>query len=312
MKISYSAPAKVIISGEHAVVYGKPALASALDVRLTFTITASKKTHTDTVISSIEAIVKKYLSKKNIVFKDTPFEYAITSQIPVGRGLGSSAALSVASVAVLWELYTGKECETETINNLAYAVEKKFHQNPSGIDNTASCFGGLVYFRKEFEFLKSISLLNSKIPKKIADKLYLIDSGQPIETTKEMVMRVGSFYTSNPKKVEKLLIDIEKQTKRIVVALMKEDAQLFKDSLVSNQLYLSKLGIVSKTTRQLLDEIRPWAVGKVTGAGGVKKGSGYLLVLAHEQKQLEAYLSSKKIQFYTFRPSNLGVRKENA
>ena len=173
--ISYTAPAKVILSGEHAVVYGKPALVSALDLRLKFSLTSFVRSYkTGTLpkeIFFIAETVKTYLQKQKIKFEDKSFNFEIISDIPIGRGLGSSAALCVAASASFLEFYIGKKFSKEEINNVAYKAEKYFHRNASGVDVSASCFGGLIYYRKAVEFLNSISSLNFKIPKKIEENL---------------------------------------------------------------------------------------------------------------------------------------------
>ena len=155
MKISYSAPGKVILSGEHVVVYGKPALVSAINLRLKFIVTnlvrSSKNDKDDKEIFFINKEIKNYLINQKINFTDRPFNYKIESEIPIGRGLGSSAALSAAAVAAFLEFYSGREFNKEVINSLAFKIEKHFHQNPSGVDNSASCFGGLILYQNMFQ-----------------------------------------------------------------------------------------------------------------------------------------------------------------
>ena len=188
MKISYTAPAKVILSGEHAVVYGKPALVSAINLRLKFNLWEVTKKINDKNILLISSKVKEYLEKEKIVFKNKFFDFKIESEIPVGRGLGSSAALSVAAVASFLEFYTEQKFEKEIVNNLAFQIEKHFHKNPSGVDNSAACFGGLILYQRKIQ----LTNLKYKIPKKFEEKLLLIDSGEPKETTGEMVKLVES------------------------------------------------------------------------------------------------------------------------
>lgn len=324
--ISYSAPAKVILSGEHAVVYGKPALVSAIDLLLRFTVTnsarlpatlslarragSSKDGDTSKVILLITQKVKEFLHKQKIKFEDRKYTFYIDSKIPISRGLGSSAALSVAATAALLEFYTGKKFDKETINNVAYQAEKYFHKNPSGIDNTASCFGGLIYYRKEFEFLKNISTLNFKISKNFEDKLFLIDSGKSVESTAEMIHIVGKKYNEKPQFIEEVFNDIEKVTKRIVVSLIKEDEEFFMKSIIDNEVLLEMLGIVSTKTKGKLKELEQFGFGKVTGAGGLKGGSGFLLFYSKKQKNLQEFCEKKKITFMKFKQSFEGVKKE--
>lgn len=313
INIVYSAPAKVILSGEHAVVYGKPAIVAAITLRLNFTLTILEQSgkNDDPVISFIAGKVKEFLTDKKIKFKDKNFRFKINSDIPTGRGLGSSAALSVASSAAFLEFYTGRQFEKEEINNLAYQIEKYFHKNPSGVDPSTVCFGGLVYYRKEFEFLKTISSLNFKIPRTIDKSLYLIDSGQPQESTGQMVESVGKLYTKNPQFIDSIFNDIEKTTKRMVISIEKEDADFFQKCLIDNQILLEMLGTVSNRAKNLLKQLEPYGIGKVTGAGGRKQGSGFILFFANDNNGLEKFCYDKRIKFYKFQQSYKGVKKEN-
>lgn len=310
-KIVYSAPAKVILSGEHAVVYGKPALASALNLRLRFFLWQGKGKE-DKIIKYIAAKTKNFLKKKAIPFVERPFDFKIKSDIPIGKGLGSSAALAVASAAAFLEFYSGEKQEREMINNLAFQIEKYFHQNPSGIDNSTACFGGLIYYRKEFAFLKTISRLNFKIPRKIEERLYLIDSGQPEESTAEMVKLVGREYNRNPKRIGEILSFLERWTKRMVVAIIKEDRGFFKKALEENQQLLEKLGVVSKRAKTIIKGLSRFGRGKITGAGGRKKGSGLILFYQENQEKSDflAYLKENNLRFIKFTPTDQGIVKE--
>lgn len=309
--ICYSTPAKTILSGEHSVVYGKPALASALNLRLRFFLWQGKGKE-DKIIKYIAAKTKNFLKKKAIPFADRPFDFKIKSDIPIGKGLGSSAALAVASAAAFLEFYSGEKQGREMINNLAFQIEKYFHQNPSGIDNSTVCFGGLIYYRKEFEFLKTISRLNFKIPRKIEERLYLIDSGQPEESTAEMVKLVGKEYNRNPKRIGEILSLLERWTKRMVVAIIKEDRGFFKKALEENQQLLEKLGVVSKRAKTIIKGLSRFGRGKITGAGGRKKGSGLILFYQENQEKSDflAYLKENNLRSIKFTPTDQGIVKE--
>lgn len=311
MQITYSAPGKIILSGEHSVVYGKPAFVTAVNLRLSIIINEGKPQINDKkiheAVMKIEDIVIKYLQKKTQVKKKT-FSYEYKSEIPIGRGMGSSAAFSVATAAALLHFYSGHQNDRQTINMLAYQGEKYFHGMPSGVDVSASCFGGLIFYRKEFEFLKNISSLNFKIPKKIQDQLILIDSGQPVESTSQMVQHVGKRYNENPKIMETVFNTIEKLTKRMVVSIVKEDTDLFQETMKENQEELENIGIVSKSTKKILKDLEPYGVGKVTGAGGLMEGSGLILFFAKERDGLENYAKKNKLTLLPFEQDFEGVK----
>lgn len=308
-KVAYSAPAKVILTGEHAVVYGKPALVSALDKRLTVNVTEGNGQRNDPKMAEIISVIKKYLQSQKLPIKEKTCNISIGSEIPIGRGLGSSGALSVASSAALMEFFTDKQFTPEEINNCAYQVEKIFHKNASGVDPTTSCFGGLIFYRKEFEFLKTFSSLHIKIPKNISENLLLIDSGMPTESTLEMVQMVGDLYNKKVSFTEKALLQIEKITKRMVVSLVKEDKEFFKQTIIDNEKLLEKIGVVSDSTRKLLKTLQPFGVGKITGGGGQKTGSGFILFYTDRKSVMESYLKKKKINYLLFVPSFEGVKR---
>lgn len=301
MKISYSAPAKVILSGEHAVVYGKPALVSAINLRLKFTISSRsyKDGKSNEEVIFISNRIKKYFKEQKIKFIDKKFYYKIESEIPIGRGLGSSAALSVTSVAGFLEFYTERQFEKKIINDLAFEIEKHFHQNPSGVDNTAACFGGLIIYRKNVK-LKKLTL---KVPKVIEEKLFLIDSGKPNETTREMVNFVGTESAG------KTLDKIETTTLQLEESITKENISQFRGALVENENLLEQLGVVSEKTKKLLEDLSKFGVGKITGAGGRKTGSGFILFFADDLFGIQEYLKLNKIIYYSFIPDSEGLRR---
>lgn len=311
MEIRYSAPAKVILSGEHGVVYGKPALAAAINVRLECTASHSGVRQNQNIRFILET-VKAYLLKKNYKLRSSDPVLKISSQIPSSRGLGSSAAYAVASSAAAFEWYTGQVADKQLINDIAYRIEKRFHTNPSGVDVSASCHGGLIYYRKEFEFLKTISALSIKIPKPIEDNLYLIDSGKPVERTAEMVGLVGRRYNKEPEATRSIFEQMERVTKRMVVSLVKEDVRMFTSCVSENQRLLHQVGVVSKSATGLLQELQKFGTGKITGAGGVSRGSGYILFLAANTTGLEEYLSKRTIGFMKFEQDYEGLKREVA
>ena len=309
--IQYSAPGKVILSGEHSVVYGKPAVVCAIDKRLSITFTpANEVKYKDAIFPLLEDSVVDFLKEKKINFVKKNYTYTIKSEIPIGRGLGSSAAYCSCIAAGLLELFTGREWSKDEINMCAYKMEKYFHKNSSGVDTSTSIMGGLLYYRKEFEFLKTISSLAIKLPETFTNSLLLIDTGKPVETTGEMVQAVGALFNVDSKKIEFIFNSIEKITKRIIISIMKEDGIFFKKNIEDNQILLEKIGVVSKKTKELLQILKKVGVGKVTGGGGKKSASGYVLFYADNVDQCKKILFELSIPFISFIPSYTGLKKD--
>jgi len=311
--VSFSAPAKVILSGEHSVVYGRPALVCAINKKLNFSLSEDnfldKKDVTrkeKKIVQLIEKNVISYLKENKIQYRQKQYFFKIDSEIPIGCGLGSSAALSVAGTACFLKFLTDKDFSKEVVNRLAYQIETYFHQNPSGVDNSASCFGGLIFYRKEFEFLKNISFLDFKIPKNFS--LFLIDSGKPKEKTKEMVKMVYGKYKKNPSFIEGILFDMEKTTKKMILSILKADKNLFQQLLLDNEIFLEMLGVVSSRTKKLLQKLSSFGIGKITGAGGKKKGSGFILFFAEKEKELVNFLKKENINYFQFQPNYNGLK----
>lgn len=157
-----SAPGKIILFGEHAVVYGRPALAVPVtQVHADVEIAASSRPgiwidapgidlHSD--LNSlpsdhpIAAIIHNFLFLSRI----SPFpnlDTTITSTIPVASGLGSGAAVTVALTRAL-SSHLNFPMTDEQVNAFAYEIEKLHHGTPSGIDNTVVTYAKPVYFVK--------------------------------------------------------------------------------------------------------------------------------------------------------------------
>ena len=185
MKVTVTAPGKVNIMGDHAIVHGKPSVLTAVNLRLTCTITDDKTGGLLTIqaTESPEYIQHAVDRVKNHfqIDKLPVMNIKISSEIPIGYHLGSSAATAVATVGAAM-YFLKKIWNPQLINQLAYEVEKEKHGNPSGGDNTAVTFGGLLWYRKELEFLRSIWQLPFKIPGQL-NNFFLIDTGRSKEST---------------------------------------------------------------------------------------------------------------------------------
>lgn len=307
--IIVSAPGKIYLLGEHSVVYGRPALIAAIDRRLYVEIKKNKKTEINTSENTkLVWETVKVFQKNFSVDKLPPCEITITSQIPTGSGLGSSAALSAALLGALMK-FVKNLWNPNKINELAYEVEKKAHGNPSGADNTAVVFGGLVWYRREFDFLRSIwnlPVTSYKIP-----KFVLIDSGRPAETTKDMVESVALLYTKKRKETEEIFADQETQTKKLLLSLKFGDYKSLVFTIKKGENNLEKMGVVGEFAQKIIKGIElAGGAAKVCGAGGKKDGSGILLCYHDDLTKIKQIAEKFKAGFSAVKLGEEGIRIE--
>lgn len=286
-----SAPGKIHLIGEHSSVYGKPAILAAINKRVFVKIQkASKKAKPTGALFAIQ----KYLYKKYKTPLES-FEVKTFGDLPVGRGLGSSAAFSAALTACLFDYYK-LEFDLEAIFKASYEGEKFFHGNPSGGDLAACVYGGAIYFRKETE---SIKLIKKITPKKRL-QFAVIDSGKPKETTKEMVQKVSYL----PRKIlEKFCHDQEILTKKMAEEIV--IGSDFSDTLKSAGKNLEIIGVVSPTAKKIMRKLYSQGFSaKISGGGGVREGSGMILVLEPNK------FNTLGNKILTLKIEDEGVRKE--
>ena len=155
-----SAPGKIILFGEHAVVYGRPALAVPVtQVRATVDVWPAE--YRGVWIEAPNIRIKAELREiptdhalaaaLQILFSALGIDpypninIRITSTIPVASGLGSGAAVSVALIRALLG-YLGRAAPDDEVNRLAFEMENIYHGTPSGIDNTVITYSRPVYF----------------------------------------------------------------------------------------------------------------------------------------------------------------------
>jgi mevalonate kinase len=305
--IKVSVPGKVILMGDHAVVYGKPAIIAAINKRLVVAIHDEDKF---TIISNIDS---KYIRHcvdivlhNFAVTEDPKISIEIQSEIPVGYHLGSSAAVAAGIVGAL-TFYIKKIWNPQLINQLAYECEKMIHGNPSGVDPATVVSGGLVWYRKELEFLRSIWQLPFSIPDGL-NNFYLIDTGRSVENTGEIVNYVRSQFTVNGSRYEKIFSENEIQTKRLTVALKENNETELIDAIQKGQRTLEAMGAVSQKVIPLISEIeKSGGAAKILGGGGRKAGVGFLLCYHSHPKKLSDDLRK---QLLAIKLGESGIRLE--
>lgn len=293
-KTTVTVPGKVHLMGEHTVVYGKPALLAAVNLRMTVTVEHNPdKTSSEPVeIISSEPVdhAKKaalYLLSQLKIKEHDPIRISIHSEIPAGYHLGSSAAIAVGLSGAL--MYHFRKLWNPTrVNELAYEIEKFQHGTPSGGDNTTVTTGGFVWFRKELEFLKSIWQLPFK-PHASLNHFFLIDTGRPKENTGEMVALVRESVKERPEEMCRQFDINEQQVKRIAVALKNGEEDTLLEAMKLGEGTLERIGVVSRKVVPLIRKIEDaGGAAKILGGGGVSGGVGFLLAYHHTPDSIAA------------------------
>ena len=273
MKSKASAPGKVILFGEHFVVYGVKAILCSINKRVTVTAekTTDKKIFINSEIgnlilepnksiSEINSRLKPfyYLANKVIKNQDTGIQIKIDSEIPLGVGLGSSSACCVAGAAAIFKLFG--DISKEEILELAIEAERTIFENTSGADCTVCVYGGIMEYDKKQGF------------KKIEDEpnFQLVIANSNIEhSTESMVSEVKAFTIKNKEEFSKLL-DQELELVEDVLKLLKENNTIkLGEKINQNQKYLETIGISNNQLRKMIEIGQKTSFGaKITGSGG--------------------------------------------
>lgn len=315
-KITYSAPGKVHLLGEHVVVYGKPALLAAVDLRVRVSVIPAKAGMTERIQKTVEAIIKKHLKIRSL----PSYQLSISSPLPIGSGLGSSAAISASFIAALLAFLKVK-WDLNLINDLTYQAEKVWHGNPSGADNSTVVFGGLIWYRKETDNLQLIHQLPfstsakrrqaSLIPKKISKNFILINTGKPKESTKDMVEIVSAKWKVQSGKFKKIFDNQEQLTKELLNALSSNNQDEMIRIIRASERNLESIGVVSKSVASIIRIIeQAGGAAKICGGGGKVGPTGVLLCYHTKPSILKKIAKSYNLSYFKTALGVEGLRKE--
>lgn len=272
---------KLILLGEHAVVYGHPALAVALPqgLQVTVTVRAGDQGAKPMIQLSDQGVFAHVPMKESALLLtalnqglnwarqqglELTDNYVLTvnGTLPFKVGLGSSAALSVATLRALAKL-VGHRWSNTALFAGAMVMENVFHQTPSGLDHQVSIQGGALRFQRQEPQAQFT-------PISLARPLHLVLTWGPRQgTTADAVSAVAQRHQSAPTHYTHLFQQINALTQRGLQAIEYGDLATLGETLNDNHQALEQLGVVTPALNQARDLfIKAGALGaKMSGAG---------------------------------------------
>jgi len=327
MGVIASAPAKVILLGEHFVVYGEPAIVIAIDRRAYAKVEnrSDKRLYLHSTNLNLAGYFDnnnfkvEYGDFKEAIMKFEPIKLAvekvmekcgeraglnieINSTVPVAAGLGSSAAV-VAAVTKAVSALLGVELSKEEVFRITFQSEKIVHGSPSGIDPAISTFGGTLLFQMDTGF-KPLEV-KADIP------LVIGDTGME-RSTRTQVEKVHGIREKYPHIIEPMMHAARELVLRAIEALRYNDLETLGELMNINHALLYGLGVSDESLEWLISAARKaGALGaKLTGAGG----GGCMIALARSEgieKVVEAIQRAGGRPFIA-KKTDEGVRVEKA
>ena len=302
------APGKLILSGEHSVVYGKPAVAMAIDRSVTATIedtadgqvafempgVTERESFTMLALQDFKRRaqnnyrlflegklgIRDVLHKPVDLFKfgfitlldglhrkmDSGIVIKLKSSIPVGSGMGSSAASVLSELRALGH-YLRVDFQPDWYYEFSLESEKLQHGHPSGVDSYISLYGGCAAFQNGQA--RSVPLPRMK--------MYLVETGTPEATTGECVVQVKEQFQN-----DLIWNDFEAVTGEVEKAVRENNSALMRSLIRENHRLLCRIGVVPPKVQQFAADVEAaGGAAKICGAGSIRgQNGGVVLVLA--------------------------------
>lgn len=268
------APGSLMIMGEHAVLHGKRALVAAVDRFMSVTVTPqpdSKDIRIRSVLGADEAALDDIPAREPFRYiwrviqrydtADWPsgFDLDISSEFSSQIGFGSSAAVTVATLAAL-DAWLGRGPDPASIHRRALDVIQAVQGRGSGADAAASVYGGLVEYRCEPPMIK---------PMPVTFPVTVLYAGYKTPTP-EVIAKVEAERLKRPALFEGFFYEIDECVRDAVDALCRDDWSAFGQCLDTNHALMDALGVNDQTLEAMVKALRacPDIQGaKISGSG---------------------------------------------
>lgn len=297
----FSANGKVILFGEHAVVYGVEAVAAAVPDLVRARAFRTDDTyrlkiphwHVDmrdfqkheANASETELLRSMFfLIAGELAVDGEFFGLEVDARVPPASGLGASAALAVAATKALANLFELRLNLSE-INDIAFKCEQLAHGTPSGLDNTLATFGGVLRFRRE-----NGAAVFAPVPLASPIELLIALSGKK-GFTAGAVAKVRDAKNRDPQRYQGLFADIARLSAEGIIALAESDTSKLASLFNQNQRYLAEMDLSCDEIEQVLTIAASAGCngGKLTGSGD----GGAVILLAEEgAERIESSLNA--------------------
>lgn len=303
---------KTILFGEHFVVYGLPSIVSALGAFTTAEVKVVKGRgwnvndqrpatpgYKEQKYSDAMQSIANIINHLKVDVENQRLEISFAGDLIAASGVGASAAQCTSLARALSETFN-LNLDDEKINEAAYEGEKAYHGMPSGIDNTASTYGGLIWFVKNLGSGKNtMELLRS--PRKML--IVLANSGITASTT-EVVADVRRLREEEPERIEKIFSEYRKVADAAKKALLKGDIATIGSLMNQNHKMLQQITVSGKINDELVEiALENGAIGaKLTGTGR----GGLVIGLAENEDIQEKIANAVEDKGYTAWRTTIG------
>jgi mevalonate kinase len=277
-----TAPGKVILFGEHAVVYGKPALAAPVTQVCATAVVRAGPPGSGVLIRALDLGQEIRLAQPGhplaeaarltlrwLNREEPDWTVEISSTIPIASGMGSGAAVSVALMRAL-AAAAGRQASAADASTIAFEVEKLHHGTPSGVDNTVVAYGLPVCF------VRGQSPQPLSIPRPFL--LAIGDTGMS-SPTRIAVSDVRARCEADPEHYQRLFERIGRVVVEASQAILSGEPDALGPLMDANHELLQEIGVSSPELDRLVSAARDAGSGGAKLSGGGRGGNMIALVM---------------------------------